>query len=514
MISRHRLPLFSVFVVLCFALARPAVAQESQKTADLLKLALDGPSVDRQRAALVLITELNLKGADAAAAARHLERYLASTSDDESLALALIAYGKLAPPMENAAKVLKEGFEDRSPRVRQAAGLCLVDLVHAQVRPATSAVPAGPFTKPPVVPTTGNAVAAVAGALPFVVAEREWGRYSEDIRSLLPFCSVALKDPDDRVKASGAEGIRQIARVVVEVLPDPATSVADTKVVDPFEAKWKWLLLQPVFEAIDVSAGSLKAAMSSQRLETRKTATSAADAVAQVRALALASRRAPPDDMRTIVATPPPEDALKNVAVVLLPPLAARLRDESPEIRLIAIEGFEFQGEAARPFLGDIIRASENQDIFVRWVATRTLGRQFATATDADASRIVRALEARIHDNDLDVRSVALTAVGKGGNRARAATADVLTLVAAGDPDQRVLAIKTLGLIDADRDLSVPVLAEVLQARPNAVRKAAVTYLGTLGHDARPILSRIKPLLYDRNDEVKKETAQALLAIE
>lgn len=514
MISRHRLPLLIVFVVMCLALAGPTAAQEGKKTAELLKQALDGPSVDRQRAALVLVSELNLKGADAAAAARYLEQYLARTSDDESLALGLIAYGKLAPPMEKAAKVLKAGFEDPSPRVRQAAGQCLVDLVWAEVRPYTPAAPPGPFTKPPVVPTTSNAASAVAGTMPFVVATREWGRYSEDVRGLLPFCAVALKDPDDRVKASGAEGIRQIARALADVIPDPATSVADTKVIDPLEAKWKWLLLQPVFETIDLNVGGLKGAMLSERLETRKTATSAADAVAQVRSLALASRRAPPDNITTIVATPPPEDALKNVAADLLPPLAARLTDESPEIRLMAIEGFEHQGEAARPFLSAIINASTNADTFVRWVATRTLGRQFASATDADALRIVRALETRIHDTDIDVRSVALTAVGKGGNRARSATDDVLTLVAAGDPDQRVLAIRTLGLIDADRNLSVPVLAEALQARSSAVRKAAVVYLGVLGHDARPVVSRIKPLLFDANDEVKKETAQALLAIE
>ena len=54
----------------------------------------------------------------------------------------------------------------------------------------------------------------------------------------------------------------------------------------------------------------------------------------------------------------------------------------------------------------------------------------------------------------------------------------------------------------------------ILAGKPAIVRRAAASYLGKLGPDARPILPQLKPLLLDSDDEVRGETARAVLAIE
>jgi hypothetical protein len=138
----------------------------------------------------------------------------------------------------------------------------------------------------------------------------------------------------------------------------------------------------------------------------------------------------------------------------------------------------------------------------------------FDGASDSQIAQIAKALGIRAHDWDLDVQNAAVNAIGKGGSAARGATDSVLRLTLQGDPDLRVLACKTLGLIDADPKTTVPVIAGILNTPVADVRKAAAIYLGTLGHSARPALPQLRPLLLDPNEDVRREAAQALLAIE
>lgn len=504
-------------VGLMMALLHPsAVAQEKKDAPELIRAALESPNVDRQRAALVLIPELGLKDAAATATAKHLDNYLKKSQDDKNTALALIALGRLKPPTPIATGVLKTYLESKSAEVRQAAGKALVELCAGSAREFGR-----PFiTTSGSVSTVGISAGSAAATtwtrtwVPALInEERVWLRFAEDAKVLLPFCSQALRDPDDKVKASGAEGIRLFARAAADVLPDPSTSNPETKAIDPFEAKLKWLMLQPVFEALNTNVASLKNAMTASDPAARQAATRAAEAVSQARALALATRRYEPADFTTLSAKPVPEDSLKNASENVLP-AALALDDPSPDIRLIAVEAFEHQGPDARSQLPAIIKASSNSDIFVRWVATRTLGRLFSDATPAEASKIVEALAARMDDQDLDVRNAALTALAKGGDSGKAAGPAVLKIAVNGDPDQQVLAIRTLAGIDADQNKTVPALAQVLTAEPARVRQAAVMYLGSVGPGARSVLPQLRPLLLDPEEDVRREAARALLAIE
>ncbi len=522
-----------------FPLPGPGTPAPIKDSSEDIRRALESTEPYKQRAALVLISELaaaaeaagGLKDkppADIARQAdmvRQLEAFLKRASNDENKSLALAAYGKLHPASGTAAGVIRPYLTSESALVRRGAGRGLVELVKAATRVLVGLDTSRPRPAVSVqnsIPTVGMVAgggAAVIWMHGWVQSLRDsepvWARFDQDTTNLLPLCAIAIKDPDDEVRISGCEGIRQISRAISDTLPDPAATSSETKAIDPLEAKLKWLFLQPVLESLNANVAPLADAMYAENFNARMAATRAAEAVTQARSLALASRRFPPDEMASLVSKLPPEDALKTSALSLMPALAARLDDSSPDIRLVAIEGFEHQGVDGRPHLDAIVHASTNNDIFVRWVAARTLGGLFDGASPSEIDRIVKALSVRAHDTDLDVQNAAVNAIGRGGKAARGATDPVLALTLKGqDPDLRVLSCKTLALIDADPTITVPLIAGILKSDSADVRKAGAIYLGTLGHSARSALPQLRPLLLDPMEDVRREAAQALLAIE
>jgi HEAT repeat protein len=252
----------------------------------------------------------------------------------------------------------------------------------------------------------------------------------------------------------------------------------------------------------------------SQRAETRLASVQAAEAAAATHDLALATRRSPPENLQAFVAKLPAEDPLRTGMNALLPAIAGALEDESPAVRLTAAEAFENLGTDSRSQLGAVIRASQNDDLFVRWATTRALGRMLQSAPAEESKRIVNALVQRVEDSDLDVSTAALNALAKGGEAARPATVVVLRRATHGDPDTRILAIRTLEAIDADRATTVAGLIPVLSTDAPRVRKAAVIYLGRRGTRAMPAIPAIRKLLLDPDEEIRKEAAKAILSIE
>lgn len=509
-----------LMVVLMSASVFHAAPARSAQEIDLsakIQAALESPNVDRQRAALVLIPELGLTEADIKKTIINIIKYARQTKDNESKALAIRAYGKLAPSAEDAASALKEFMSSPSPVVRRAASSALIEVatgsIHLFGRPIITA--SGSMSS--VGGAAGSAVALIwvrAWVEATITRETSFVSLGSDAKRLLPLFAQALRDDDDMVKANGAEGVRLFAQVVSETLPDPVTSNTETKIIDPFEAKLKWLMLQPVFDALNEAAPSLVNALSSKRAETRLAAVQSAEAVAQARALGLASRLSQPDDLALYVDKVPPEDGLRSGVGFLLPELAKRFDDPSQAVRLTAIEAFEHQGANARPQLDEIIQASRSRDVFVRWVATRTLGRLLPGSTPTVTDIVVRALAARVEDSDLDVRLAALTALSKGQSASKPATSGILRLAARDDPDQAVLAIRTLSQINADSAQTVPAMAAVLKSDVARTRKTAVMYLGSLGKKSQDALPALRPLLFDPDEEVRRETAKALLTIE
>lgn len=500
--------------------ARPVASQAQpadRDTAEAIKRVLETGNLDRQRAVLTLIPEVGLKGQSATATIRNLEDYLQKTPDEECKVLALLAYGKLSPAVAPASRVIGAFLAKQSPPIRRAAGNALV-----QVMTASRAE----FGKPNIMIIANvESINGAAGGPTAVAWIRAWTtiilneeaafiRFGESCRNLMPLCATALSDTDDIVRASGAEGVRIASTSIVDVLPDPATTGAETRTVDPFEAKLKWLLLQPAFKALNEAAPFLANGIQSKREETRMAAVQAAEALAQAHALALASRRAPPDDLQAFVAVVPPENPLLSGTTSLLPAMTLALKDPSPDIRLTAAEAFENLGKFGRSKLPAVVEASQNDDLFVRWAATRTLGEMYTGATADENRQIVGALRLRVEDTDLDVAAAAINALARGGEASRPATDVLLRRSAHGDPDTCILAIRTLEEINADKAATVKGLIPALSTDSARVRRAALIYLGRQGAGAVPAIAAIRKLLHDPDEEVRKEAAKAILLIE
>ncbi len=515
----HRTALMPVLGATLVLLASTSRAQppEVKDIPETIRRALATGGLDRQKAILTLIPEANLKGMDAITTGRILDDYLQKTTNEECKVLALVAYGKLNPPATPAAKVLKTYLTGQNVAVRRAAASALAHVMNAVCIE---------FGRPGLILVGSvESIGLATGGPTAVTWVRRWTttllneeiayvRFTEGCRQLLPLCGDALNDADDEVRASGAEGIRVVGTIIAETLPDPTIVTTEARTVDPFEAKLKWLLLQPALNALNKAAPPLRNGIASKREETRLRSARAVEALAMAHGQALSSRRAPPENLQAFVETVPPEDPLRSSVADLLPAIAEALRDESAETRLTAAEAFENFGPDGRPQLAAVIAASTNRDLFVRWVTTRALGRMFAGASADESKRIVAALAARVEDADLDVAVAALLALNKGGEAARPATEVVLRRTTGGDPETCILAIRTLEYISADRATVVNGFGPALAAESPRVRRAAVVYLGKAGSAARPAIPTIRKLLADPDDEVRKEAARAILQIE
>lgn len=507
----------SILLLALLALGPTMAQAQAPNPTESVRAALNSNEIERQRAALVLLPELGLRGERAWEATKAVTDFLNKSQDEENKALALVAIGKLTPSSEVSSNVLQKFLSDPSLKVRRAAGAMLTELLAGLARD---------FGKPLII-TSGNpgSVSALAGSAgssiwmkkwlaATVKEEPGWARFNDDTQILLPYCAIALTDQDDEIKQSGAEGIRIIARAIADVLPDPNSGNAESRVVDPFESKVKWLLLQPCFESLNSAAPLLSQGISSANAVTRSRSVRAAEAILQARALALATRQYPPEDFAELTTVNYPVDALKPAAMSVLPAVATRLSDESTELQLAAIESLEHQQSAALPYLKQILNASTHEDLFVRWVATRTLGRLLSFASPRQVPAIVSAIAVRLGDSDLDVRGAALTAIAKAGSNGRPATRALLDIAVKDDPNQRVQAIRTLPSIDAEREATLIALGGILAAAPDNVQRAALSYLASLGAAARPTVNQIRPLLLDDDADVRKEAARAILAIE
>ena len=207
--------------------------------------------------------------------------------------------------------------------------------------------------------------------------------------------------------------------------------------------------------------------MAAVRVDTRTEATKAAETVLQVRGLALVNQRILASILPAILNQPSPNDVLRPS--VTAPVLAARLQDESPEVRLLAIEAFEHLDSDARSELSAIIQASTNANVFVRWVATRTLGRMFVDASAAETDRLVNALKLYVPIPTWTCAAQHSTAPGRAGLRGQPATDVVLLLrPAAAIRNHCSSAIRTLGLIEADYARTIPVLKTLLRRTSSA----------------------------------------------
>jgi HEAT repeat protein len=196
--------------------------------------------------------------------------------------------------------------------------------------------------------------------------------------------------------------------------------------------------------------------------------------------------------------------------------------DPNPRARRAALETLEAYGELALEYLPQVVRSLDDPDMFVRWIAARTLAR-VASAADPGkapgAATAVPALIRRLDEDDLDPRIAATRALAAYGSQAERAVAALTARVERGDVESRVAMMKALESIGTAAAPALPALARSLDNIDPRVRTEATRVIGRFGTNqkTRPLalryLADLRRLTTDRDADVRRAAAAAIISI-
>ena len=194
---------------------------------------------------------------------------------------------------------------------------------------------------------------------------------------------------------------------------------------------------------------------------------------------------------------------------------AAGLHDPNLDVRLALAEAVEALGGLAIPAVPTLVEATRDPNLFVRWVAARTLGRlppdRIPEPRRAEA---VAALDRLLCDPDLDVRSSALTALLNYGPEGAAAARGVARIVGGtGGTEERTLAIRTLESLRPEPAVAVPALVAALNRPDLVVQRAAAGALGRIGPAAKGALDDLRQASQSPDAELRRAANEAIIAI-
>jgi HEAT repeat protein len=509
-----------------------------RKSIDNIQKALQSPSPARQYAGLSLAGSLKLTPAQSGEMIGTLLEFLPKANTEDVQVAWLLAYGRLHlnpeggteadavwraeyvkfPRRADFAKQLQPFIDSPSLRVRQAAAESLGYLLIAALQW---------FDKPSVTPRTldrdfetqqrialGLATHPIMAVYPWLeLFDGTIDLFNVSLEPYLPLIEKALQSSDPTILKAGLDMLRNLAISMSENLPDPGRQEKEL-VVDPYQAKVKFLLLEPILKKINRLTPNLIAPLRSSNLEVRQMAHRTAEAVANARRLARVTQlyEAFPGDPLV----PLPEDeALLPGLRTLLPVLFANLKAADPALRMNAMEALEYYDRAIWGERSYIIRATQDSSLFVRWVAARTLGKMLPNQPkENEQADALKALARLLSDTDIDVRLAALAALQRWGEYGVGASEAVIACVNRGDVDSRLAAIATLEAIKSDPNPATTVLVEALGQEDFRVRRAAAATLGRMGEKAKAAVPALEKVLLDPDPELRRLASEAILAIE
>lgn len=203
-------------------------------------------------------------------------------------------------------------------------------------------------------------------------------------------------------------------------------------------------------------------------------------------------------------------DPIGTLLVQVLPGVVScGIRDPNPEARRAAHEAVEAAGAAGAPYIGELIKSLKDKDLFVRWIAARTLGKLAPREADA----VVAGLVALLDDVDLDPRIAAAKAIGLYGPDAAGAVPPLAERSLKGDAEWRLTAIKALESIGTASVKALPALAKLLTDIDPRIRTEAARTMGRFGPLAKDHLETLRSLTVDADSDVRKAASDAIQAI-
>jgi HEAT repeat protein len=464
-------------------LAAPSFAQpplsDPQSDAELRKrleplipsfrAALAGDSVDAQRATLSVFADIPASVAGDTGLSVALVKFLQrDIKDSEVVALALRSFGKSKPAPADLETVIQRFVQSEQTVIRRAAA--------------------------------ESAASAVFNSDPKRIADRTSAYFIDVSKRAIPLLAKAAEDKDAATQRHALDGIQSAASILNgQYTIDTEPAEIGGKPVD------RQTKFGPVIRAMAGAGPKLDAGLRSPDASTRIAAARTLESLAILRKSILTSRG--PGD-------PEIADPFAGGWVFIREGLEAGVKDRNPQVRLAMIEAVETLGDAVE--VRRLVRGATADPVsFIRWAAARTLGQSAPIKpVAAEVAPDVAALTRLVDDADLDVRTAAITALGRYGSAAKAAAPKLLASVGRGDIEPRVAAVTALGQIGTDAETTVPVLIAGLQNEDLRLRRAAATGLVRFGAAAKPALPELRKALADTDPDLRLAAAEAILAIE
>jgi HEAT repeat protein len=204
-----------------------------------------------------------------------------------------------------------------------------------------------------------------------------------------------------------------------------------------------------------------------------------------------------------------PIDPLDRLFTETAGDLASGLKDKDIEARRNAMDALEGAGEEAVPYIPQIVGALRDCDVFVAWVAARTLGKLAPRRADIAVPGLVPLLCAV----DLDLRIATATALGSFGAAATSAVPYLAKAVDDGDSESRIAAMRGLEAIGTTAVPALSAIARQLTNLDPRVRAEAARVLGRFGSLALSYVPQLRKLNNDPDNEVRRAVSEAILLI-
>jgi HEAT repeat protein len=418
------------------------------------------------------------------------------------------ALANINPPPQVAADALRSLLNNPDPALRRAASSSLMNLMQRiiQINPVRGKNILGVEASPAEIVQTGRAV--------------------------VPVAAIGITDPDPQVRRNSADTIRLAGVALLDMLP----STEDRRIVMPESplkreplglAEATPEVVRPLAQALLVQATTMARASRDPDPGVRIRACQALEDMATARQRITGKGGSditfpPPggDDggssrldtrheyIAFARAQTQPQTAAQAIEATLNT-VPKNLRDPDVAVRLAALDYLEMLGPDAAPAAPALIAALRDPNLFVRWAATRTLGK----IGPVNLNESIPALARLLSDPDLDVRVTAAAVLEHFGKDAAPAADAIARSVNRGDAEFRIAALRALQAVGPRTADHVPAIVTALGHPDERVRRAAAIVLGRLGLAARSAEPALRRALNDKDADVRKAVSDALLDI-
>lgn len=431
-------------------------------------------------------------------------------------AAAARALGVINPDPKLALPALAELLKSSSPTDRRAAARALGDIVTTITQLATR---------------TGSATGVVASRSDLLVV----------LTSVIPVAASGLQSPDSDVRSLCGVALKDAARSLYKQVE---TRTVD-EVIDLAEYKRQVMEerqeFMPVLQALRQAAPAFQAGLQDSDREVKINVLEALENLGLARLLfyrrlegALFGprrpvpqgeqgeqevRHLPSEGLLVALRQPAPipaekrlmveETPIMDLLIDLVPYMGKLLNDPDRDVRLQTLDVLEELGPFLEPIAPAIVKSLSDPAPFVRWAATRTMGK----AAPLSARTAIEPLARLTGDQDLDLCLAAATALEHYGPLSAPVLPVLISRLKATDAELRLAIIRAIVGVGRGATPAIPALTATVADPDARVRKAAAQALGNFGGQARSAIPALEAAANDTNIDVRKAASDAILSI-